>query len=249
MSAVRCGERVKFPTTRWSLLDVIRQGNAEKSREALGQLLTCYLPALQTHLVLGKGLTPDDAEDVVQEFVARKILEKGLFGQADRQMGKFRTFILTALDRFLVDWFRQQSAKKRSPGEGGVVSLDNGAEYLRSNRTSSDVFDVAWARDVLAETLRRMRRHCETLGRMDLWEVFECRVADPILKGVEPVDFHRLVVRFGFRSPAQASNVLTTAKRMCTRALRAVVAEYTRDAEQMESEIADLREILARSGR
>jgi RNA polymerase sigma-70 factor (ECF subfamily) len=230
------------------LLDVIRQGNAERGREALGQLLACYLPALQTHLVRGRGMAPDDSEDVVQEFVASKILEKGLIGQADRQLGKFRTFLLTSLDRFLVDWIRQQNSKKRSPGEKGVVSLGDGAQCVQSHSTSSDVFDVAWARDVLAETLRRMRQHCQAEGRMDLWGVFECRVADPVLKRTEPVDFQQLVVRFGFSSPAQASNVLITAKRMCARTLRSVVAEYTRNEEETESEIAELRGILARGG-
>jgi hypothetical protein len=94
-----------------------------------------------------------------------------------------------------------------------------------------------------------MRQHCDTFGRLELWGVFECRLADPILKGTEPIEYQQLVIRFGLSSPAQASNILITAKRMYARFLRAVIAEYTQDADDTEAEIRELRSILARSGR
>jgi len=39
-----------------------------------------------------------------------------------------------------------------------------------------------------------------------------------------------------------------TAKRMFARTLRSVVAEYCRDDREIESEIEELRQVLARSG-
>jgi RNA polymerase sigma-70 factor (ECF subfamily) len=249
MSAVRYGEEQRFPTTRWSLVDLIRQRDADGRREALGQLLACYLSAMQTHLVRVKGLKPDDAEELVQEFIASKILQRNLIAQANRELGKFRTFLLTALDRFLIDWYRQQGAKKRSPGDGYTLSASGEAEYTQAGPTPSDIFDAAWARDVLAEALRRMRCHCETSKRTDIWGVFEARVAAPTLKGTAPVGFRELVERFGLRSPAQTSNVLITGKRMYARVLRSVVAEYTQNVEEVEAEIAELREVLAQAGR
>jgi RNA polymerase sigma-70 factor (ECF subfamily) len=227
-------------------VDLIRRGDARATREALGELLTRYLPALKTHLVLGKGLSPDRADDLIQEFVASKILERDLIGRADRDLGKFRTFLLTALDRFLVDQIRHDTAKKRSPADAELLSVGDHHEHLRSTETPSDGFDVAWARGVLAEVLQRMRCHCESSGRMDLWGVFQCRLVDPILEGAKPVEYEQLVERFALKSPAHASNVLITAKRMFARTLRSVVAEYCRDDEEMESEIEDLRQILAR---
>ena len=85
-------------------------------------------------------------------------------------------------------------------------------------------------------------------GRADLWGVFQCRVMAPILEGAQPVDYGQLVERFGLKSPAHAWNVLITAKRIFARTLRSVVAEYCRDDDEIESEIAELRGILARSG-
>jgi DNA-directed RNA polymerase specialized sigma24 family protein len=248
MSAARQAKAARFPTTRWSLVDLVRRGDAQATREALDELLTRYLPALQAHLVRRRGLPPHEADDLIQEFVAGKILEKGLIARADQKLGKFRTLLMTALDRFVIDRARHAAAKKRSPGDAGVLSLGDHQPALPADETPSGIFDVTWARGVLAETLQRMRQRCDAQGRDDLWGVFESRLADPILTGSEPADYAELVERFGLKSPAHASNVLITAKRMFARTLRAVVAEYCQDEQEVESEIEELREILARGG-
>ena len=245
MSAARYETAARFPTTRWSLVDLIRRGHAEATREALEELLTRYLPALQAHLTLGRRVAADEADDLVQDFVARKILEKDLIARADRDLGKFRTFLLTALDRFLIDRIRSAGARKRS---AKMLAIDDQEEYLRSDQTPSDIFDATWARGVLAEALRRMYHHCQTSDRMDLWRVFESRLVRPILEGTPPVDYRQLVESSGLKSPAHASNLLITAKRTFARTLRSVVAEYCRDEREMESEIQELREVLARCG-
>jgi len=61
--------------------------------------------------------------------------------------------------------------KKRSPGDalGGECAV--AVEWI-ADQTSADVFDVAWAREVIAETLRRMQAECEAAGRDDIWRVF-----------------------------------------------------------------------------
>ena len=237
----------RFPTTHWSLVARAGSADSEAGREALGRLLTRYLPALRAHLIYGKRLAPDRADDMVQEFVANKILEKDLIARADQNLGKFRTFLLTALDRFVLNRLRDERAKKRAPSEGLLVEIGDRADLLQSQQGPSEVFDVAWARGVLAEALRRMQEECETLGRTDVWGVFECRVVAPTLQGAEPADYQHLIDRFGFKSPVQASNVLITAKRMYARTLRSVVGEYALDNGEIESEIRELREILSGS--
>lgn len=238
----------RFPTTSWSLVALAGTEADQAAREALGQLLTRYLPALRAHLVCSKRLAPDKADDVVQDFVAKKILERDLIARADRDLGKFRTFLLTALDRFLLNQIRDAGAKKRAAGEGSEA-LGERAELLSVGSGPSDAFDVEWARGVLAEAVQRMRDHCETSDRMEVWGVFQLRVLAPILQGTEPADYLELVERFGLRSPSQASNVLITGKRMYERVLRSVVAEYARDERDIDDEIDELREVLTRSKR
>jgi RNA polymerase sigma-70 factor (ECF subfamily) len=94
----------------------------------------------------------------VQDFVTNKILERDLVSRADRARGRFRAFLLTALDRFFIDRCRQGKALKRARGE--IYSLDDGPLEPR-DKPQADVFDIAWGRMVLKETLRLMREGCQ----------------------------------------------------------------------------------------
>ncbi|OHB79096.1 MAG: hypothetical protein A2V98_04030 [Planctomycetes bacterium RBG_16_64_12] len=247
MSADRYSGERRFPTTRWSLVARAGQNDTEARREALEQILVRYLPALRAHLTCGKGLAPDRADDLLQEFVARKILDKDLIAGAEQDLGKFRTFLLTALNRFMINQFRDERAKKRAPCDGVVLGVSDPTWLAQTEASPSVAFDVAWARSIVTEAVRRMRAECQESNRMDLWGVFECRVLGPALEGSDPVDYEQLARRFGFQSPTQASNVLVTAKRMYARTLRLVVGEYARSSGEIESEIGELREILASS--
>ncbi len=238
----------RFPTTRWSLVARVGDQDPDSRRQALAELATSYLPAMRTHLVYRKGLAPERADDLLQEFVTHKVLEKDLFAQADRGEGRFRTFLLTALDRFLFNWHRNQNVAKRTP-EGGFVAIDDvELECVDSQQPPSDAFDVAWARQVIDEALGRLRADCEASGRQDMWRVFDCRVVGPILEGKPSPSYRELVERFGFSSPTQASNTLVTAKRMFARALRVVIGHYANDEEEIDAELTDLQTILARCG-
>jgi len=233
---------VRFPTTRWSLVDRAGQQGVAAGREALGQLLARYLPALRSHLIHTKRLQASDADDVLQDFVAGKILERDLIAKANQELGKFRTFLLIALDRFLLNRIRDAKAQKRAAG-AAIALGDDDVAVLAAD--SSDAYDVEWARRVLDESVQRMRAECSASGREDVWGMFECRVLRPVMDNTEPADYGELVQRFGFQSPSQASNALVTAKRMYARTLRSVVAEYTRDAAEVEAEIQELHRILA----
>ena len=248
MAAKPFGQPQEFPSTRWSLVARAGQEDTEAKREALGQLLVRYLPALQAHLVYRKRLPAEKADDLVQDFITNKILEKDLVARADQQLGKFRTLLLTALDRFVKNQIRDEHAKKRAPSGGAVLAFDERHEGPSGGQGPCDAFDVAWAQGVVNEALRRMEAECEAAGRQDLWGVFQCRIVGPILEASPPVDYRQLVERFGFQSPTQAANALTTAKRMYVRSLRSAVGEYAEDEEEIESEIKELKEILARCG-
>ncbi len=238
----------RFPPTRWSLVARAGFEDPQAKREALQALLPKYLAALEAHVRYRWGAPPDQAEDLVQGFVAHVILEKELIATADRQRGKFRTLLLTAFDRFVSNQFRSRRAKKRCPVSGRVLVLD---ERLAADGPVADpsrAFDVRWAQTVVAEALERMRAECQAGNRMDVWEVFQCRVVGPIMEGAPVPDYREIVRRFGFASPGQASNVLITGKRMYARLLKGVVAQYAGDECNSELEIRGLQATLARYG-
>jgi len=239
-----CRARLSFPSTHWSLVTRVGQPNGAGQQQALEQLLIRYLPALKAHLLHRRKIASDWAADLLQGFITDKILERGLIEQADREKGRFRTFLLKALDNYVVSELRRERAKKRSPGDAAFVTVDEARDHDGLSPPVSDVFDLAWAREVLAEAVRWMQVECEKSRRTDIWGVFKCRVLDPTLGQTEPLPYEQLVERFGFQSPTQASNVLITAKRMFVRMLRSVVGEYARDETDIDAELEDLKRIL-----
>ncbi len=240
-------ENVSFATTSWSL--VARAGGVAGEtmlqRDSLGVLLKRYLPAMKAYLDVQRHIPTDRVPDLLQGFVADKIIEQNLIAQANRHRGKFRSFLLLSLKRYSIDEHRRLDAAKRSP-EGTLTSLEGAAEVLVDDDPGRR-FDLAWAQELVNETLMRMKTECERSGRQDVWEIFDCRVVGPAFRSTTPVSYDQMIERLGLPTPLHASNLLTTAKRMFARVLRAVTAEYAEDKEQVEDEIRDLLSVVGAS--
>lgn len=234
----------QFSVTSWTLVGLAGVDDPEARHAALTRLLLRYLPPLRSHLLNRKRIDPHRADDLLQDFVADKVLAAGIMQKAVREKGKFRTFLLVALDRFVLNRMRDQRAAKRSPTEGMAGSVEEAAEVCGSDGNMNRAFDVDWARTILEETISRMRETCRAGGRQSLWELFEDRVVGPSLHGAQPTPYAELSARFNFQSPAEAGNFVLTGRRMFIRLLREVIAEYASDEAAVDDEIADLRTIL-----
>src|ERR1051325_1091568 len=146
MSEGRSAEFRPFPNTRWSLIDRAGGTGGTATREALESLLRRYLPAMLAHLVGRRKIDSHRAADLVQAFVSDKVIEHNLIARADQRRGKFRSFFLTALDRYAIDKIRQEQAQKRLPNQ---ALLDESIEAIAIDATDSDPFDRAWAHEVI----------------------------------------------------------------------------------------------------
>lgn len=245
-----------FPTTQWS--EVARAADADPAvrRAALGRLVERYAPAFRAHLTRRRGLSPDDADDVLQGFACDQVVAAELLARADRARGRLRNYLLAAVDHYLLATWRHARAKKRAPEAGRVLSGDDAAAAADAmadgGRGAADVFDLEWARRVLYEAVARMRDECRRgpqPGHDRVWRLFELRVLRPIVDGRDPPGYADVVRAIGFESPTQASNALVSGKRMMARLLRAVVAEYAADPGEVEAEMNDLWAIVAGAGR
>src|SRR5262245_45839466 len=98
---------MQFPTTRWSLVGRAAGRGVENGKLALGELIEIYLPALGAHLTRSLRIEPNQADDLLQSFLSDKVCEQNMVALADRGRGKFRTFLLTALERFAIDILRR----------------------------------------------------------------------------------------------------------------------------------------------
>src|SRR4051794_5996653 len=104
-----------FPATRWSLVGRAGKTDAVAQPIAIAEIARMYSPALRAHLLQSLYYDEHRADDLLQGFLADKVLEQRLIGHADPQRGRFRTFLLAALDRYVVDQHRHGAARKRSP--------------------------------------------------------------------------------------------------------------------------------------
>src|SRR5215467_2189020 len=107
-----------FPTTTWTLvLSAGRQTDAQSS-EALASLCEKYWYPLYA-FIRRRGYPVEQAQDLTQEFFA-SVLEKRYIDRADRNKGRFRTFLLSSLTHFLFDEVDRRNALKRG---GSQITL------------------------------------------------------------------------------------------------------------------------------
>ncbi len=234
-----------FPATHWTLVSRAREDESGIRLRALDELLTAYRPALVRYAVDVLRRPPDQADDLVQGFIAEKVIEHQLLDKADRTRGRFRSFLLKCFSNYIRSQSRRDQAQKRGPGAANLVEFDEHGDSLPAANGHAHEFDSLWARQVLDTTLERMREECHAKGRPDVWGIFECRLLDPMLSGAEPPPYEELVTRFSTQSPSHAANLLITAKRMFQRVLGETVRETVAGDEEVEAEIADLKKILS----
>ena len=235
----------RFPTTQWSMLDrMAGMGNSAEGSRALDRLLRRYLPALKAHLLYDRGLDPNAAEDLLQEFVLSKVLEKGALNAADQNRGRFRTYLLSILDRFVIDHHRRSAARQRRMH---TQDIDEAVTVIDQHPVPSRAFDLTWAKAVIEQAVEAAHVHFQSTGRQDLWLVLKYRVLDPILQDKPPPPYEQMVKEFGFKTASQACSAVLTARRGFAGVLRQVVAQYVPD-EAVEDEIALLQQALSSAG-
>jgi len=233
---------VSFGATPWTQVAAAGSPDPEERCRALERLLPRYQGPIKTYLTMKYRLAPDQADDLFQEFVRQKILIQNLLQHANRERGRFRTFLLKALNNFVQNELRKTSAQKRAP-DGGWVSLDELPESAQPQAEPSLAlqFEADWMRATFAEAVERMRRDCAGKGQGHLWDVFEACFLRGLSGELEPAGYDELVKRFGFESPAQVYNAKASARALFHRKLREVIGEYTRDEAEVEEILAEWR--------
>ena len=111
----------RFATTRWSLIAAAGQARSPDARRALAALCEAYWYPLYA-FVRRRGYSVEDAQDLTQAFFG-ELLEKDRLRAADRERGRFRSFLLASLENFLANQWRRASAAKRGGGQL-PISLD-----------------------------------------------------------------------------------------------------------------------------
>jgi RNA polymerase sigma-70 factor (ECF subfamily) len=155
----------RFATTSWSLV-LQAQQDGDASPAALAALLGAYWYPLYGFL-RRKGFSSADAEDAIQDFIAR-VLTYDVVAYADRSRGRFRTFLLSALEQYLPRWKRSASG----PGRISTVPIDTAegeSRYLAAAAGNADTparfFEREWMRTVLARVLMAVETEYVEAGK------------------------------------------------------------------------------------
>ena len=235
------GQR-SFATTHWSIVLAAAHDSRPDARAALATLCETYWYPLYAY-VRRLGYKAEDAQDLTQGFFAA-LLEKGYVKAADRERGRFRSFLLTALKRFLSKEYDRAHAQKRG-GERKPISLDlESGESRYSLEPSHDVtpeaiYERRWALTVLDRVIVRLRQTCVDAGKTAFFESLKA-----FLTGEAGAPPYEQVARELGMSEGAVKVAVHRLRRRYRDLLRTEIAQTVADPEAVEDELKYLMAVL-----
>lgn len=229
--------RGQFTTTHWSVVLAAGSETTESSQAALEKLCRTYWYPLYAY-VRRFGYSAEDAKDLTQEFFLR-LLEKRYIALADRNRGKFRTFLLTSLKRFLLNQEEKKRATKRGSGEplfpiDGDAAEDWYGCEPKHDLSPEKLFDKRWAGILIDQALHRLRQEYARQGNQPLFEELKDH-----LWGQEAVSYIEIAQHFEMTEGAVKAAAFRLRRRL-SHALRSVIAETVTNQEEVEDELKSL---------
>ncbi len=232
-----------FATTHWSVVLAAAEHDPARAREALARLCQTYWYPLYAY-VRRRGHAAHDAQDLTQSFFAR-LLEQKWVADADRERGRFRTFLLTAMSRFLADEWDRLRAQKRGGGVVHVpVQLDTaetryGHEPV-ARGTPEQEYERRWALTLLDTVLQRLGAEYKCAGKAELF----AGLNSSLVGGRDSQPYAELAGRLGLSEGAVKVAVHRLRKRYRL-LLRAEIAQTMAGTEDVDDELRHLFAVLA----
>ncbi|HEY3967553.1 MAG TPA: sigma-70 family RNA polymerase sigma factor [Planctomycetaceae bacterium] len=178
----------RFATTRWSIVAAAGQRDAGDARTALTTLCESYWYPVYA-FIRRQGYSPPDAEDCTQAFFAA-LLDKGYVKSADRTLGRFRTFLLTTVTRFLSKDRERHRAQKRGGGKK-PLSIDAAFAEGRYRLEPADtwtperIYERGWALALLDRVVIQLGNRYAEQGKQELFDRLKV-----FLTGGSPAELH-----------------------------------------------------------
>ena len=244
------GAKGSFETTHWSQIQNARTSDQQLRQISVNNFIDRYWKPVYCYL-MHKGYKNEDAKDLTQGFFYEIVLGRELIQQAEKTKGRFRTFLLTALDRYATSVYRKNTAKKRLPEHGLAQLSDAGTPVSPISNLKlcpDQAFHYAWATNILDQVFDTVKRAYCTTGRATHWEMFQTTIVAPILDNTEAPPLAELCKKYGIESEKRASNMIITVKRRFSTALKNQLRQYVRSDSEVEDEIKALIEIISKGG-
>ena len=220
------------------------EGSSPQVVEALEKLCRTYWYPLYAY-VRRQGHAPHDAQDLTQEFFAR-LLAKNYLGMVGREKGKFRSFLLAAMNHFLSDERDRANAAKRGGGRVLIPLDEEEAEGRYRADTSSPlspdmIFEKRWATTLLEQAFDKLRQEFSASGKAEKFERLKIFLQD----GTEPGDYAKIGIELGMAANTVAAAVHRLRERY-RELVRAEIAETVATPSDLNDEMRHLLAVLAR---
>jgi RNA polymerase sigma-70 factor (ECF subfamily) len=226
-----------FSTTRWGDFFALT-ASGEDANAALERICRRYWLPVYSY-IRQRGHSPEDAADATQAFFLR-LLSRAEFTRLDAGRGKFRSWLLVCLRRFLVDEWRSANGTVRRPA-GGWLSI-NAAEgearlaaEMISAESAEQAYNRRWAITLVEEVLNRLEHECTASG---LRPVFEHLVAH----GLSDPDSlsHAEAAKKLAKDEGSLKNQLTRLRKRFRALLLERIAETVADPAEVDQELRQL---------
>jgi RNA polymerase sigma factor (sigma-70 family) len=233
-----------FQSTHWSVVLAANQADSPQAQEALGRLCQTYWYPLYA-FIRRRGNDAEPAKDLTQEFFSR-LIAKEYLRIADRERGRFRTFLMSCVEHFLSNERKKEQTIKRG-GHYSFVPLDETSAEDRyqtepvEEMSPDKLLDRRWAMTVLELSFNRLKQEYVESGRVAQFEALEVH-----LSGAKeaPCSFAEIGARLGITEGAARQ----AAFRMRCRfgdLLRQSVAQTVTNPQDLEAEMKHLMTALS----
>ncbi|HOW66015.1 MAG TPA: sigma-70 family RNA polymerase sigma factor [Candidatus Paceibacterota bacterium] len=232
-----------FRTTHWSVVLTAGRSDTPGAQAALENLCRIYWRPLYAY-ARRRGHSPEDAADLTQEFF-RRLLERQSLADVHPDKGRFRSFLLAAMNHFLSDAWDKAQAKKR--GAACVIAIDVSeletqlAGLAGEARTPEQAYERQWALALLDEVYQRLEREYQEHGKTELFAALR-----PALAGSrEAQPYSELAQGLGL-SEGMVRVAVHRLRRRYREVLREVIADSVAHPDEVEDEFRYLLRVLGR---
>ena len=232
-----------FATTHWSVVLLAAQNDSpEAARAALGTICQAYWPPLYTFL-RRRGQSPANAQDLVQAFFVN-LLEQNSLSRVQRDKGRLRTYLLSALQHFLANEHDRTQTQKRGGGQQ-IISLDEHFEEAEASLVirgdaNETYYDQNWA----AILLDRAWEHLQEAMRAEGKEHWFNEVKPLLWGGVEaPPNQEQLAAKLNVH-PSTLRTSLQRLRQRLRETLRAEVARTVSTTAEIDEELRYVCRVL-----
>lgn len=233
-----------FRTTAWSVVLAAQNAEEESRRQSLALLCRNYWKPIYYYM-RRRRIKHDDALDLTQEYFAT-FLEKDFIAAADRERGKFRTFVLVTVNRFLSKQLARRS--RRMARLNVVFPVGEGEEEqvvpeLAHGDTAENDFNRRWALSLIETTLEKMKRECTEGRQWYYYKAFKLHL-DSMAES-RALSYKEMADELSV-SETDVTNFLHRGRNVFQKLLRAEIRQSVSTESEIDEEIEALKEYLRR---